>query len=107
MSDIRATAVTLLNAATATGAGTTIGRAPAEKTFHLIGSTTNGAGAATVYVQGSNDGTNYITLATLTLTLSTTVSSDGCVITAPWVYLRGNVNAISGTGASVSLFMGY
>lgn len=102
-----ATSKTLLNGSTATGAGTTVARAPAIKTFHLTGTTTAGAGAATVYVQVSNDNSNWITAATLTLTLATTASSDGCVLDAPWTFIRGNVNAISGTGASVSLYMGY
>ena len=102
-----ATSKTLLSASTSTGAGSVVARAPAIKTFHLTGTTTAGAGAATVYVQVSNDNANWITAATLSLTLGTTATSDGCVIDAPWTFIRGNVNAISGTGASVSLHMGY
>lgn len=98
--------VKLLSAATATGAGQAYQPGTPKRTFHATGLTTAGAGSATIVVQVSNDGSNWLTLGTITLTLATTVSGDGFASDAPWRHVRGNVTAISGTGASVTLTMG-
>jgi hypothetical protein len=99
----------LLKNKTATGAGTVFS-VPSNKpnrTFHANGLTTSGAGSATIKVQVSNDDdATWVDLGTITLTLSTTVSGDGLASSASWDHVRGNVTAISGTGASVSLYMG-
>jgi hypothetical protein len=94
--------------ATTTGAQTTVFKDSPFATFQAYGSTTAGAGACVVTIQGSNiDDTNaFITLGTITLTLGTTVTSDGFATTASWKYIRANVVSISGTGASVNVLMG-
>lgn len=74
-----------------------------HRTFQAFGNTTSGAGSATVLVEASNDNTNWITIATITLTLGTAVTTDGASSIAAWKYIRGRVSAISGTGAKVSL----
>lgn len=96
----------LLSAATSTGAGNSYEPFGKERSFQLTGSTSSGTGSATVDIEVSNDGTNFLKLATMTLNLSTTVSQSGLLSDAPWRYVRGNVTAISGTGASVTLTMG-
>lgn len=106
MSDVHVTSKELLSDATAQGAGASF-RSPSERTFQATGFTTNGAGAATIKVQVSNDNSNWIDLATITLTLSTTVATDGFASSAAWAFVRGNVTAISGTGAAVTLIMGF
>jgi hypothetical protein len=99
------TVSTLLNAVTATGAGSSFsGRG--HKVFQAYGTTTNGAGSATIVVEGSLDNTNWNTIDTLSLTLATTTSSDAGENSFPYAYVRGRVSAISGTGASVTLLMG-
>jgi len=67
-----------------------------------------GAVAATVEIQVSNDGVNACSTAAGTITLSgTTSASDGFVTqNSPWKYVRAEVTAISGTGATVSVQMG-
>ena len=97
---------TLVGAAIATGAGVTVTPRSVYKTFQANGTTSAGAGAATIKVQGSLDNSTWIDLGTITLTLATTVSGDGFVNVAPWLYVRGNVTAISGTDATVNLYMG-
>lgn len=77
-----------------------------KRAFQAVGTTSSGAGATTVLVQGSLDDTNWITLGTISLTLSTTASTDGFTTDAPWLYIRGNCASISGTGASVTLYVG-
>jgi hypothetical protein len=57
-------------------------------------------------VQGSHNGTNWDTLGTISLTLATTTSSDSFTSSDSYAKLRGNVTAISGTGAEVSLIAG-
>lgn len=95
----------MIDKATATGAGASFNMPDAKTTFQASGATSAGAGSATVVVQVSNDGgDNWITAGTITLTLATTESSDGFALDAPWDLVRGNVTAISGTGAYVSLF---
>jgi hypothetical protein len=104
--------VRLLDAVIATGAGALHTPAFHEKrTFQATGQTTAGAGAATILVQVSSVGTptadgDWVTLGTITLTLSTTRSTDGITSDAPWRHVRGNVSAISGTNAAVTLWMG-
>lgn len=77
-----------------------------RKTFQAVGKTTAGAGSASVDVEVSNNKTNWLLAGTITLTLGTTETSDGFESSAHWVFVRGKVTAISGTGATVSLIMG-
>jgi hypothetical protein len=102
----------LLSKATATGAGaawnprdTSAVATYTQHSFQAIGSTTTSTGAATVLIQVSNDGANYITMGTITLTLGTSITSDGFAAANTWEYYRANVSAISGTGASVTVYM--
>lgn len=63
-----------------------------------------GAVTATVKVQVSLNGTHWLDLATITLS-GTTSASDGVVAEGPWSQIRGNVTAVSGTSAAVTLLM--
>lgn len=99
---------TLLSNVTATGAGGELALNGARPcVLQASGYTTAGSGSAQVLVQGTNDGTNWETIGTITLTLDTTTTSDSFVIDAPWGAVRGYVSSISGTGATVSLTMGH
>jgi hypothetical protein len=100
----------LLKSVIATGAGPTLANpvhsSPnAAKTFQANGTVSTSTGSATIYVQVSNNNSDWITLGTITLTLGTSSTSDGFASLAPWAYIRGNVNAISGTNATVTLTM--
>lgn len=97
----------LLSAVTVTGAGTGQALNKNSKTFQAVGTTTAGSGSVTVAVQCSLDGTNYDTIGTITLTLSTSASSNSFTSADRCNLHRGNVTAISGTGASVSVYAGY
>jgi hypothetical protein len=65
-----------------------------------------GAVTATVLVEVSNNNTDFFTLATFTLS-GTTSATDGCVTEESWQYVRGRISAISGTGAAVTLTLGF
>jgi hypothetical protein len=102
----------LLSNATATGAGAAWNprdtSAVATYTYHsfqAVGNTSTSTGAATVLIQVSNDGANFFTLGTITLTLGTAPTSDGFAVANTYEYYRANVSAISGTGAIVSVYM--
>lgn len=96
----------LLDSKTATGVGTQIYKDAPQASFQVSGTTTAGSGSAVVAIQVSNDGTNWITAGTVTLTLGTSATSDGFTTDAPWKYVRANVTTLTGTGASVSAVMG-
>jgi hypothetical protein len=93
---------------TATGATPRIFKDSPYATFQVTGTTTASTGSATVKIQGSNldDANSYVDLGTITLTLGTTLTADGFATSAPWKFVRANVTAISGTGASVNVLMG-
>lgn len=76
------------------------------RTFQASGTTSSGTGSVTVNVEVSNDLSNWIVLGTISLSLSTTSATDGFTAEGPWTWVRGNVTAISGTGAAVTLNMG-
>lgn len=99
----------LLDGATATGASYARPGRTGVKTFQAWGTTSSGTGSATIAVQGSNDQGQAVwdTIGTITLTLGTAATSDSFTSDDRYAVLRGNVTAISGTGASVSLTMGY
>lgn len=64
-----------------------------------------GAVTATVSIDVSNDGKNWI-LDAATISLSgTTSDSDGFAMTAPWGYSRARLTAISGTNATCDVML--
>lgn len=97
---------TLLDDVTTTATGDSQEVFGSKKSFQLVGATATGAGTASILVQLSNDDTNWITVDTLALTLGATSTSDSHSMDAPWKYVRGVVNSITGTGATISLYSG-
>lgn len=89
-----------------TGAGSFLYKDSPYSTFQATVSGT-GAVSATVTIEYSNDGTNVCSTVAGTIALSgTTSNTDGFTSTAPWKYVRANVTAISGTDATVQVYMG-
>lgn len=91
---------------TSTGAGSWVYKDSPDSAFQatVVGT---GAVTATVTIEVSNDGVYTVETVAGTITLSgTTSNSDGFVMqNAPWKYVRANVTAISGTGATVTVTM--
>lgn len=76
-------------------------------TFHASGTVSSGTGSATINIEVSNDATNWLVHDTITLALSTSAASAGIEMSgALWAFVRANVVALSGTGASVTVTMG-
>lgn len=91
---------------TTTGVGTSIYKDSPYSTFQGI-VTGTGAVTATINIEVSNDGVNWVVTPMGTIVLSGTTSvSDGFTSAAPWKYIRANVTAISGTGAIAQVLMG-
>lgn len=99
----------LLKDQNATGAGDAVsGPQGMDRQYQVWGKTESGSGSATVTISGSNNGgVSWDTLGTVTLTLGTTATSDGFSSRDRYTKLRGNVTAISGTGARVSAAFSY
>ena len=100
-----------VNSATTTGASSPIYKESPYSSFQAI---VNGTGTvgATIAIQVTNEDdtangikSNWITMSTITLS-GTTTATDGFTTIAPWRWVRCNVSAISGTGATVQVIMG-
>lgn len=75
--------------------------------FQAFGTTSAGAGTATVEIRGSIDGTTFVLLGTLTLSwTSPAIGTDGIAIDAPWTHIEADITAISGTDAAVDVWIG-
>ncbi|HET8688196.1 MAG TPA: hypothetical protein VFM18_16300 [Methanosarcina sp.] len=91
---------------------TTTGAQPAvfkDSPYSAFSATVKGTGtvSATINIEVSNNGTDWVATPMGTITLSGTNSAtDGFTSVAPWKYVRANVTAISGTGATVVVRMG-
>ena len=99
-----------VNSATTTVASSPIMKESPWSTFQAIVTGTGTVGA-TVVMQGSNETatfngtkTNWVTINTFTLT-GTTTATDGYTSVSTWRYVRANITAISGTGATVEVIM--
>jgi hypothetical protein len=98
--------IPLLSEATSTVTGSSAFPYSESKTFHASGVTSAGTGAAVIAIEASNDGgLSWVELGSIALSLSTTRSAAAYINDNPWIAVRGRVESISGTGASVSLTM--
>lgn len=91
--------ISLADAATTTGPLPTQQVSGNHRTYQAT-VTGTGAVTATVLIEVSNDGTNWFTQATISLS-GTDSDTDGAALEANWPFVRANISAISGTGASV------
>lgn len=107
--------VTLIAAAIATAFSHAVrgGQRKSPLTFSADGTTTAGAGAATIDCYASNklnpDATktdDWVLLGTITLVLGTTRTSGALPVDASYAYFMANLSAISGTNAAVNVYMG-
>lgn len=110
-SNRRNSSVALLSAAAATGAGPLHSPWGEKQTYQALGRTSSGSGSATIDIEVSDvdapsAATDWITAGTITLTLGTTDVSDGFALDAAWRHVRANITALSGTGATVDVWMG-
>jgi hypothetical protein len=73
---------------------------------HFQGTVTGtGAVTATIDVEVSTDDTNWVVMGSIVLS-GTDSATDAFASDTNWPYVRGNLTAISGTGAEATLTMG-
>lgn len=65
-----------------------------DTTFQVVG-TAAGAGSCVVTIKASNDGTNWLTIGTVTLTLINGSVSDGFALSAPWGHYQATATTLS------------
>lgn len=66
--------------------------------------TGTGTISSTVVIEVSNNGTDWVTAGTITLSNTSTLS-DGFAINAKWGFVRARVSAISGTNAKATTYV--
>lgn len=93
--------VDLVSAATGVGTSAAVQVSGVSRTYQAV-VTGTGAVSAVVAVDVSNNGTDWLQQATITLS-GDGYDADGVALEGNWPYVRGNVISIAGTGASVSL----
>lgn len=104
--DQRGDVQAIVTGVTATGTGSWVEKVAALATLQAVVVGT-GAVSATVVIDCSNDGVNACSTPLGTISISgTTSASDGFTTNAPWRFIRARTTAISGTGATVSVFRG-
>lgn len=96
--------IVLLQAVTTASTGNSVDMLNYPQEYRSFVAKVAGTGSvsATVLIEASSNGTDFFTLATFTLS-GTTSAADACVTDDSWRYLRGRVSAVSGTGAAVTL----
>lgn len=86
-----------------TGVAHKVGDHPPRRVYQATVAGT-GAVSGTVVIYVSADGTNFIELATITLS-GTTSDTDGLAAANAWPWVRADITAISGTGATINASM--
>lgn len=71
------------------------------RSFQHTLTSTAGNCTATVAIEVSADGTNFMNLSTTTFSSAASPQFDGFTSQAPWPFVRANLTAITGTGARV------
>ena len=64
----------------------------------VTGVMSSSTGTAIVDIEVSNDKQNFIVACTITLSLTTAYTSDGCGILIPWRYVRMNPTTLTSNG---------
>lgn len=102
------TTIPLIKSAAATGAGDSFEGTSRPKTYQASGLVSASTGSAVIAIQGSNNGgASWDTIGTITLSLTTTRTSDSFTSLDRYKSIRANVTTLSGTNASVQATAGY
>lgn len=95
----------LLQGAIATGASASQQPWAPPYTWQARGIVSASTGAATILIEVSDNNVDWITMGTISLTLSTTMATDGFTSGAPWPFVRANITSLSGTNATVDVWL--
>ena len=75
-----------------------------NRSFQAVGVMSSSTGTASVVIEVSNDGTNYVTLGTITLTLTTAPSSDAFFAYTTYEFYRARLSQVTSNG-TVTVYM--
>jgi hypothetical protein len=75
-----------------------------NRSFQAVGVMSSSTGTATVIIEVSNDGTNYVTLGTITLALTTAPSSDLFFAYTTYEFYRARASQVTSNG-TVTVYM--
>jgi len=107
MSNRKVGVIPLIDNVTAISNGRQVEPWHTNRTFEAYGTTSAGVGAAEIAIEVRNsENSEWLLMGSITLTLGTTVTSDGFTSNRAWRYVRARVDSISGTDATVSANMG-
>lgn len=98
------TVVKITDSMTATGNSTDVVNAAVRVVAAQATVSGSGSVSATVNLQASLDGVNFVTIKTFSLS-GTTSASDIALLDATFLVYQANVSAISGTSATVSVYL--
>lgn len=76
----------------------------ANRSFQAVGVMSASTGTANVVIEVSNDGTNYVTLGTINLTLTTSPSSDAFFTYTTYEFYRARTTQVTSNG-TVTVYM--
>jgi len=94
----------LLERKATTGLGKNLDLVTTRPSIQLSGSTSSGVGSATVDILASIDGSNFGWVATITITLSTTVATELFnEDIGTWFSLGCKITTLTGAGAALDL----
>lgn len=92
---------TFFHASTVDGTSSAITR-PGNVWNYQASISGTGAVSATVTIEVSNDGSNWLTFGTMSLS-GTATDTDNVAGDAPWAVHRATISSITGTGAAVTV----
>ena len=76
----------------------------ANRSFQAVGVMSSSTGTTSVVIEVSNDGTNYVTLGTITLALTTAPASDSFYAQTVYEFYRARISQIT-SNATVTVYM--
>ena len=76
----------------------------ANRSFQAVGVMSSSTGTASVVIEVSNDGVNYVTLGTITLALTTAPSSDLFFAYTVYEFYRARVTQVT-SNVTVTVYM--
>jgi hypothetical protein len=75
-----------------------------NRSFQAVGVMSSSTGTASIVIEVSNDGTNYVTLGTITLALTTSPSSDAFFAYTSYEFYRARTTQVTSNG-TVTVYM--
>lgn len=96
--------VTMLNAVSATTTGSAVSFNNRGVSFQATGILAASTGTAVINIMVSNNNSNWMTLGSITLSLTTSAISDGFDSAAGFAYYRADIHTINAAGSTLNVY---